>query len=276
MDYCMIRAAASMAPYFMFKVLKLLLLGTLVRCVRFYMLENTELVNETRMKRVVLNSQPAECLGECTHFYGCKSFNVFYDEFGRLTCNLYAIQDGTLESSPLTMHFTLNAYAFKSPTTTQNGITTLQVNPTTQNTVSFTSSTVIQTTETPSTTQETTGVVEESIIIVNQDGEDWHCVSSSLKWISKDDENTDCQQFFFLNGGALKLPNGHCTKTSGVILEFASTPSCDILTFDDTVKQFQYTENQQFCIRFYNSSESFGPRKDKCYHAYQYYKENTT
>ena len=153
MDYCVIRAATSRAPYFLLEVLILFLLCTLVRCVSFYMLENTELVNETKMKRVVLNLQPAECLGEWTHFYGCKLFNVFYDEFGRLTCDLYAILDGTLESSPLALHFTLNAHAFKSPTTTQNGITTLQANPTTQKPVSSTSPTVIRTTTAPSQTQ---------------------------------------------------------------------------------------------------------------------------
>lgn len=155
MDYCVIRAATSRAPYFLLEVLILFLLCTLVRCVSFYMLENTELVNETKMKRVVLNLQPAECFGECTHFYGCKSFNVFYNEFGRLTCDLYAILDGTLESSPLALHFKLNAHAFKSPTTTQNGITTLQVNPTTQKPVSSTSPTVIRTTTAPSQKQKT-------------------------------------------------------------------------------------------------------------------------
>ena len=77
MDYCMIRAAASMAPYFMFKVLKLLLLGTLVRCVRFYMLENTELVNETRMKRVVLNHSLQNVLGNVHIFMGVNHLMFF-------------------------------------------------------------------------------------------------------------------------------------------------------------------------------------------------------
>ena len=95
------------------------------------------------------------------------------------------------------MHFTLNAHTSKSPSTTQNRITKLQVNPTTQKTVSSTSPIEIQTTKATSTTLEastqptTTDVVEESIIVVKQVGEDWHCVSSSLKWISMDDKNTD-------------------------------------------------------------------------------------
>ena len=148
------------------------------------MLKNTELVNETRLKRVLLNSQPTECLWECIHFYGCKLFNVFYDGFGRLACDLYEILEGTLESSPLAMHITLNAHASKSPTTAQNGITTLQVNPATQKAVSSTSPTIAKTTKTSSTEQETstkptaltetTDVIGESIIVVKMD--DKECV----------------------------------------------------------------------------------------------------
>ena len=243
------------------------------------MLENTELVNETRMKRVVLNSKPTECLGECIHFYECKSFNVFYNEFGRLTCDLYEILDGTLESSPLAMHFTLNAHASKSPTTTQNGITTFQVNPTTQKTVSSTSPTMIQTTKAPSATQETltqvttltetTDVIGESIIVLRQNGEDRDCVSSSLKWISEDDENAACHSFYFVNGGALKLPNGHCTETSGSVIKFVSSSSCDSFTYDNTIKQFQYTKNVDYCIRFMDNAD---PVNDLCHYTRQYNK----
>ena len=241
------------------------------------MLKNTELVNETRLKRVLLNSQPTECLGECIHFYGCKSFNVFYDEFGRLTCDLYEILEGTLDSSPLAMHFTLNAHASKSPTTTQNGITTLQVNPATQKTVSSTSPTIMQTTKTSSTEQETstqptaltetTDVIGEAIIVVKMD--DKECVSSSLKWILRDDKNTNCQKFFFVNGGALKLRNGDCTKTSGSEIDFASSSSCDSFTYDSTTKQFQYTQNERYCIRFESNGN---PMMDNCHHTLQYNK----
>ena len=243
------------------------------------MLENTELVNEKILKRVELNSQPTECLGECIHFYGCKSFNVFYDEFGRLTCDLYAILDGILESSPLAMHFTLNAHNSKSPSTTQNGITKLQVNPTTQKTVSSTSPIEIQTTKATSTTleastqpttlAETTDVVEESIIVVKQVGEDWHCVSSSLKWISMDDKNTDCQQFLFVNGGALKLPSGHCTETSGPVVRFVISSSCDSFTYDNTTKQFQCTEDVNHCINFLDTADQV---KEHCHPERQYNK----
>ena len=292
----MIKAAASMAPYFLVKVLMLFLLCTLVRCVRFYMLENTELVNETRMKRVVLNSQPTECLGECIHFYDCKSFNVFYDEFGRLTCDLYEKLDGTLKYSLLAMHFTLNAHASKSPTTTQNEITTSRVNPTTQEAFSATSPTVTQTTKMLSTAQEvstqlpttvalestshsttvlsttlkeTTDVVGESINVIKQVDNKPYCVSTALKWISKDGENTACQQFYFVNGGALKLPNGHCAEISGSVIKFASSSSCDSFTYDNTTKQFQYTKDVNYCIMFMNSKD---PMNDHCHDTRQYNK----
>ena len=292
----MIKAAASMAPYLLSKVLILFLLCTLVCCINYYMLENTELVNEKILKRVELNSQPTECLGECIHFYGCKSFNVFYNKFGRLTCDLYAIPDGILESSPFAMHFTLNANASKSPTTTQNGIATSQVNPTTQEAFFSTAPTVTQTSETLSTAQETStqlrntvlpestshsitvlsttlketpDVGGESINVLKQVGTESYCVSTALRWISKDDENTSCQQFFFVNGGALKLPNGHCAITSVSVINFVSSTSCDSFTYDGTTKQFQHTKNTGYCIRFENN---IAPTNDHCDHTRQYNK----
>ena len=69
------------------------------------------------MKRAVLKSNPTECLGECVHLDGCESFNVFYNEFGRLMCDLYSISNKTLKSNPLTMHFTVNEFALTQPLT---------------------------------------------------------------------------------------------------------------------------------------------------------------
>ena len=136
------------------------------------------------MKRVVLKSNPTECLGECVHLDGCESFNVFYNEFGRLMCDLHSISNKTLKSSPLTMHFTVNEFALTQP----------QAKLITEATTD--STTLPATTSTKSVTP-----VKESceINIVRKNTSNNECVSSDLKWILKDN-NTNCELFYFIDG----------------------------------------------------------------------------
>ena len=218
-------------------------------CIRFYLFENSTLVGNTKMKRVLLKSNPTECLGECVHLDGCESFNVFYDEFGRLICDLYSISNKTLKSSPLTMHFTVNEFALTQP---------LAKLTTEAATDSTTLSTISTKTVTP---------VLEFVNIVRKKSSDWECVSSNLKWILKE---TSCQLFYFVDGGALALPNGKCAQITGSQIIFSTITDCDNFTFPSSVKQFKHTNSTQKCIRFFGDRQ---PMLDNCDKGYKYEKK---
>ena len=66
-----------MDPYLLLKVLILFVLCKLVCCINFYMLENTELVNEKILKRVELNLQPTESLANVYIFMGVNHLMFF-------------------------------------------------------------------------------------------------------------------------------------------------------------------------------------------------------
>ena len=206
------------------------------------------------MKRVVLKSNPTECLGECVHLDGCESFNVFYNEFGRLMCDLHSISNKTLKSSPLTMHFTVNEFALTQP----------QAKLITEATTD--STTLPATTSTKSVTP-----VKEfcEINIVRKNTSNNECVSSDLKWILKDN-NTNCELFYFIDGGALTSSDGKCVQISGSEVSFSTSTDCDNFAFPNSVKQFEHTKSIQKCIRFFGDRQ---PGLDNCHKKYKYEKE---
>ena len=93
----------SLATFF---ILSLLCLA--VCCTCFYLFENSKLVSNTKMERVVLKSEPTECLVAFVHLDGCKSFNVFYNESRGLFYDLFSISDRMLQKNSFAMHFTVN------------------------------------------------------------------------------------------------------------------------------------------------------------------------
>ena len=184
-----------MLIFFLARFFILSLLCVAVCCIRFYLFENSKLVNDTKLKTVVLKSEPTECLGECVHLEGCKSFNVLYNESGRLICDLYASSDGMLQNSSFTMHFTVNELAstqFLAELTTE--------------------ATTDSTTLPATTTTKTVNPVEEYIIVKN-DGSHRYCVSSTLMWILNE-TSSNCQLFHFMDGGALSLSDTTCAQIS--------------------------------------------------------------
>ena len=234
-----------MVLFFLARFLMLSLLCVAVCCIRFYLFENSKLVNDTKLKTVVLKSEPTECLGECVHLEGCKSFNVLYNGSGRLICDLYASSDSMLQNNSFTMHFTVNGLA---STQLLNELTT----------EATTDSTKLPAT----TTTKTVNPVEE-YIIVKKNGNHRYCVSSTLMWILHD-TSSNCQLFYFIDGGALNLSDRRCAHIYGSQVEFSTNP-CDNFTYSK--KQFQFTKNTVKCIRFL---EDKGPVLDNCDNAYRY------
>ena len=237
-----------MVLHYLARFFILSLLCVVVCCIRFYLFENSKLVGNTKMKRVLLKSNPTECLGECVHLDGCESFNVFYNKFGRLVCDLYSISNKTLKSSPLTMHFTVNEFALTQP---------LAKLTTEATTGSATLPTISIKTVTP---------VKESVNIVRKNNSNWDCISSDLKWILKDN---NCQLFYFIDGGALTLSDGKCGEIFGSQVRFSTNTDCDNFTFSNSVKQFEHTNSAKKCIRFFRDRE---PVLDNCNENYQYKK----
>ena len=97
-----------MVLHFLARFFILSLLCVAVCYIRFYLFKNSKLVSDTKLKTVVLKSKPTECLGECVYLDRCKSFNVLYNESGRLICDLFSISDSMLQKSSFAMHFTVN------------------------------------------------------------------------------------------------------------------------------------------------------------------------
>ena len=237
-----------MLIFFLARFFILSLLCVAVCCIRFYLFENSKLVNDTKLKTVVLKSEPTECLGECVHLEGCKSFNVLYNESGRLICDLYASSDGMLQNSSFTMHFTVNELA------------------STQLLAELTAEATTDSTTLPATTTTKTVNPVEEYIIVKNDGSHRYCVSSTLMWILNE-TISNCQLFHFMDGGALSLSDTTCAQISQSQVAFSTNP-CDNFTYSEM--QFQFTKNTVKCIRFFEDRE---PMLDNCAAAYQYKKE---
>ena len=100
-----------MVLHFLARFFILSLLCVAVYCIRFYLSENAKLISNTKRKRVVLKSESTECLGECVHLDGCKSFNVFYNESRGLLSDLFSISDSMLQKNSFAMHFIVNEQA---------------------------------------------------------------------------------------------------------------------------------------------------------------------
>ena len=229
------------------------LLCVAVFCIRFYLFENLELASDNKMKRVVLKSKPTECLGECVHLDGCESFNVFRNKNGKLICDLYAISNSTLQIKPHTMHFTVNGLASTQP-------------PPELATEVTTDPAIFPETTLPKPVT----AIEEPINIVRKNTSHSECVSSNLKLTSKD-SNSICEKFYFIDGGALRRSNQKCAQiSSDDQVKFSTTSACDNFTFENSVKQFQHTNNIKRCIRFFGDRK---PMLDNCYDTYQYEKE---
>ena len=94
-----------MALNSMDKVLVVFFMCESLLCKEFYMLNNVELVSGSKLKRVKLISKPMECLGECIHTTGCESFNVFYDVFQSLFCDLYGVSNEILLNNQKAIYF---------------------------------------------------------------------------------------------------------------------------------------------------------------------------
>ena len=241
-----------MLLFFLARFFILSLLCVAVCCIRFYLFENSRLVSDTKLKRVVLKSEPTECLGECVHLEGCKSFNVFYNESRGLLCDLFSISDSMLHKNSFTMHFTVNEQL------------------STQISTELTTETTTDSRRLPATTTAKTVNPVEEYIVVKKNGDDSYCVSSTLMWILHD-TSSNCQLFHFIEGGALRLSNQNCAQNSAYDQVKFSTSPCDDFTFVDSKEQFQYTQNPVKCIRFLDESE---PVLDNCHKAYGYKKEH--
>ena len=241
-----------MVLHFSARFFILSLLCVAVYCIRFYLYENAKLVSNTKIKRVVLTSERTECLGECVHLDGCKSFNVFYNESRGLLCDLFSISDSMLHKNSFTMHFTVNEQA------------------STQISTELTTETTTDSTKLPATTTTKTVNPLEEYIIVKKKGKDSYCVSSTLMWILHN-TSSNCQLFHFIEGGALRLLDQSCAQNSSHDQVKFSTSPCDDFTFVDSEKQFQYTQNPVKCIRFLDESV---PVLDNCHKEYGYRKEH--
>lgn len=237
-----------MVLFFLARFFILSLLCVAVCCIRFYLFENARLVSDTKLKRVVLKSEPTECLGECVHLEGCKSFNILYNGSGRLICDLYASSDSMLQNNSFTMHFTVNGLA---STQLLNELTT--------------EATTDSTTLPATTTTETVNPVEEYIVVKNN-GNHMYCVSSTLMWILQD-TSSNCQLFHFIDGGALSLSDKRCAQISESQVAFSTNP-CDNFTYSKN--QFQFTKNTVKCIRFLEDRK---PVLDNCNKEYEYKKK---
>ena len=237
-----------MLLFFLARFFILSLLCVAVCCIRFYLFENSKLVSDTKLKRVVLKSEPTECLGECVHLEGCKSFNVLCNESGRLICDLYSSSDGMLQNNSFTMHFTVNELA------------------STQLFAELTTEATADSTTLPATTTTKTVYPVEKYIIVKNDVSHGYCVSATLMWILSD-SSSNCQLFHFMDGGALSLPDTRCAQISGSQITFSTNP-CDNFTYSKM--QFQSTKEALQCIRFLENAK---PVLDNCDNAYQYEKE---
>ena len=237
-----------MLLFFLARFFILSLLCVAVCCIRFYLFENSRLVSDTKLKRVVLKSEPTECLGECVHLEGCKSFNVLYNESGRLICDLYASSDSMLQNNSFTMHFIVNRLA------STHLLTELTTEATTDST-----------TLPATTTTKAVNPVEE-YIIVKKNGRHRYCISSTLMWILHN-TSSNCQLFHFIDGGALSLPDRRCAQISDSQVAFTTNP-CDSFTYSKM--QFPFTKNTVKCIRFLEDRE---PVLDNCDKTYQYKKE---
>ena len=192
--------------------------------------------------------KPTECLGECVHLEGCKSFNVLYNESESLICDLYASSGSMLQKNSLTMHFTVNGQAL------------------TQILAELTTDATADSTTLPATnTTKTVSPVEEYIIVKNNSSHRF-CVSSTLMWILHN-TSSNCQLFHFIDGGALSLLDRRCARIYGSQVVFSTNP-CDNFTYSK--KQFQFTKNTGTCIRFFEDME---PVMDHCYEMHQYKKE---
>ena len=241
-----------MVLHFLVRFFILSWLCVAVCCMRFYLFENAKLVSNTKLKRVVLKSEPTECLGECVQLDGCKSFYVFHNESGRLICDLFSISDSMLQKNSFTMHFTLNKLA------------------STQLLTELTTEATTDSTTFPATTPtNTVNPAEESFYIVKRNASYSGCVSSNLKLISKNAANSKCEQFHFIDGGALRQSNQKCAQISSSSVTFSNSP-CDNFTFDNSIKQFRQNKIPGKCIRFL---EKLKPALDNCHTAYHYEKE---
>ena len=147
------------------------------------------------------------------------------------------------------MHFTVNEFALTQP------LAKLTTEATTDSTTLSTIST------------KTVTLVKEFINIVRKKSSDRECVSSNLKWILK---KTSCQLFYFIDGGALALPNGKCAQITGSQIIFSTITGCDNSTFLSSVKQFEHTNSTQKCIRFFGDRQ---PMLDNCNKGYKYEKK---
>ena len=181
------------------------------------MMENTELMNETDIKRRALISKPTDCLGECLFTVGCESFNVFHSFPGRLTCSLHAVTNGTLLMSPHTTHFTTNNSA--KPTVLTGNLT-----------------------------GKTSGKEEKNI------NGTLHCVGSLLNWKAFND-HSNCQKLMFINGGTLNFQHKKCfgLDDTGTHVTRTQPPSCSNLTYYDNTKQFQYNADTKKCVEFFDN-----------------------
>ena len=212
------------------KCLLVLSLCTSICCRRFYMMENTELVNETEIKSRAIISKPTDCLGVCLFTIGCESFNVFHTFSGRLMCSLYAVTNGTLLKSAHSIHFTTNNSAKPKAFT-----------------------------EKPT---RTTSGKEESFFLEKNINGTHHCVGSTLEWKAFND-HSNCQKFMFNNGVTMNFWEGECfgLDISGTFVKRTQPPSCSNLTYYDGTKQLQYNADINKCIEFFQNQD---PRVHAC------------
>ena len=241
-----------MVLHFLARFFILSLFCVAICCIRFYLFQNSKLVSDTKLKRIVLKSKPTECLGECVHLDQCKSFNVIYNESRGLICDLFSISNSTLQKDSFTMHFTVNELA-----------------STQLSNEARTEATTDSTTFPATNPTKTVNPNEESIYIVKKNDKGTYCVSLTQIWILQD-ISSKCQLFYFIDGGALRLQDRRCARIDVSQVVFSTNP-CDSFTFSKN--QFQHTKTQRNCIRFL---ENTGPVFDNCDKTFQYKKEKVT